>query len=91
MELRTECCRTGSSEAEARESSDWQQLQVLYIQGNSFQGSLPEEIGKLTDLRYLNASSNQISGTVPPSIGNMQAHPPSQVGAPCPRTHLLPM
>ncbi len=45
--------------------------QVLYVNDNQLDGALPEEIGRLTDLRYFNASDNHISGTIPASIGEM--------------------
>lgn len=38
--------------------------QVLYVSGNNMVGTLPEQLGKLSHLRFLNASENNISGTV---------------------------
>ncbi|KAL8479407.1 hypothetical protein ACS0TY_026332 [Phlomoides rotata] len=38
---------------------------------NNFSGSIPEIIGKLDSLRYLNFSHNVLTGHIPSSLGNM--------------------
>ncbi|KAI3877875.1 hypothetical protein MKW92_000156 [Papaver armeniacum] len=54
------------------------QLEKLYeyssgidLSCNSFEGSIPEEIGLLKGLSMLNLSHNGFSGTIPASVGNM--------------------
>ncbi|CAI0451324.1 unnamed protein product [Linum tenue] len=43
-------------------------LQSLVLYGNSFSGSLPDEIGKLTYLQSLDLSQNLFNGSIPSSI-----------------------
>jgi Leucine-rich repeat (LRR) protein len=43
----------------------------LDLSGNGLRGSLPESIGNLTALRYLNLKQNEMYGNIPSSIGNM--------------------
>lgn len=45
-------------------------LEYLAINNNDFKGKLPRELGLLTNMRTLDAASNQLSGLVP-SISNM--------------------
>jgi len=56
-------------------------VEYLYLKENKLTGTLPPEIGLLTELKVLNISSasnptvpenvNQITGTIPPEIGNL--------------------
>jgi Leucine-rich repeat (LRR) protein len=43
----------------------------LTLNSNRLTGSIPSEIGNLTNLTYLYLSSNQLSGSIPPEIGNL--------------------
>ncbi|KAI7726879.1 hypothetical protein M8C21_003327 [Ambrosia artemisiifolia] len=48
-------------------------LDFLAIDGNGFDGVIPEFIGNLSNtLRMLYMGSNRISGSIPPSIGQLQ-------------------
>ncbi|GJV12181.1 probable LRR receptor-like serine/threonine-protein kinase [Tanacetum coccineum] len=48
-------------------------LDFLAIDGNHFDGIIPESIGNLSkQLRILYMGSNRISGSIPPSIGQLQ-------------------
>ncbi|KAB2630477.1 receptor-like protein 12 [Pyrus ussuriensis x Pyrus communis] len=42
------------------------------ISCNSFNGSIPEEVGKLISLYALNLSSNALTGAIPSSLGNLR-------------------
>ncbi|XP_008361365.1 receptor-like protein 7 [Malus domestica] len=42
------------------------------ISCNNFNGSIPEEVGKLTSLHGLNLSSNALTGAIPSSLGNLR-------------------
>jgi Leucine-rich repeat (LRR) protein len=44
-------------------------LTEIHLQENKLQGQLPETIGYLSDLEYLNVSDNELTGAVPNSIG----------------------
>ncbi len=46
-------------------------LTVLSLVNNNLTGSLPLEIGNLTNLTALGLGSNNLSGTIPPEIGNL--------------------
>jgi Leucine-rich repeat (LRR) protein len=43
----------------------------MYLNNNQFTGSIPSEIGNLTNLTHLFLSSNQLIGSIPPEIGNL--------------------
>ena len=46
------------------------QLVTLYLQNNpDLAGTLPQNLGGLTELRYLDLTGDSVSGTIPPSIG----------------------
>ncbi|MFC2137408.1 lamin tail domain-containing protein [Bacteroidota bacterium] len=60
-------------------SNEWFGVEVnngrvvgLFLSGNNLSGSIPEEIGNLTELRYLWIDNNSISGTLPGEIGNLK-------------------
>ncbi|KAJ4823742.1 hypothetical protein Tsubulata_005561 [Turnera subulata] len=46
-------------------------LNVLWIHGNQFTGTIPESIGNLTLLKDLNANGNKLVGLVPESLANL--------------------
>ncbi|KAF3643725.1 putative receptor-like protein 12-like [Capsicum annuum] len=46
-------------------------LKYVDLSMNNHSGTIPPEIGNLTNLIYLNLSVNQISGTIPPQIGSL--------------------
>ena len=44
---------------------------TLYLLDIQLTGSIPSEIGNLTNLTYLNLGGNQLTGEIPPEIGNL--------------------
>ncbi|KAF5181660.1 Leucine-rich repeat receptor protein kinase ems1 [Thalictrum thalictroides] len=46
-------------------------LSVLILQGNNLNGTIPQEIGTLTNLIHLNLNSNLFGGDLPISLGNL--------------------
>ncbi|XP_050147128.1 MDIS1-interacting receptor like kinase 2-like isoform X20 [Malus sylvestris] len=51
--------------------SNWTELVSLYLQDNSFSGTISAEIGLLTQLQYLRLYSNEFRGEIPQSLGNL--------------------
>ncbi|XVE59645.1 hypothetical protein DITRI_Ditri05aG0062800 [Diplodiscus trichospermus] len=47
-------------------------LTQLWLHGNQFTGTIPENIGNLTSLKDLNLNRNQLVGLIPESLANMQ-------------------
>ena len=43
----------------------------LSLDWNQLSGSIPPEVGNLTNLQYLYLRSNQLSGSIPPQLGNL--------------------
>ncbi|PIN03851.1 Ras suppressor protein (contains leucine-rich repeats) [Handroanthus impetiginosus] len=46
-------------------------LTSLNLNGNSFNGSIPSDIGSLSRLVFLDMSNNLLEGSIPPEIGNL--------------------
>ena len=46
-------------------------LTQLILGSNQLTGSIPPEIGNLTNLEVLWLSDNQLTGSIPPEIGNL--------------------
>ncbi|XP_057797732.1 receptor-like protein 19 [Salvia miltiorrhiza] len=51
----------------------WPILTSVDFSGNNFHGEIPEAIGGLISLPYLNLSRNALTGRIPKSLGNMSA------------------
>lgn len=49
----------------------WTTLTVIDFSNNSFDGEIPDTIGKLVSLRELNLSHNHFAGKIPPQLGGM--------------------
>ena len=65
-------CTETSIELRCRKSSAFDQRVVWMEFGNdNLRGTLPPELGLLTDLEYLNVNSNQLTGTIPTQLGNL--------------------
>lgn len=47
-------------------------LKELDLSNNEISGSIPPEIGNLTNLTILNLSNNNISGSIPPEVGKLE-------------------
>ena len=45
------------------------QLEVLSLNGNQLTGTIPPELGSLTNLERLYLSDNQLTGPIPPELG----------------------
>jgi Leucine-rich repeat (LRR) protein len=63
-ETNTPCSWNGVSCSEGHVSK-------LYLAGNQLTGSIPTELGKLTNLRELNLSDNQLTGSIPTELGKL--------------------
>jgi len=46
-------------------------LEVLFLGGNQLSGSIPSELGNLSNLQELSLGDNQLSGSIPPELGNL--------------------
>lgn len=46
-------------------------LTTVWLHGNQFSGSIPDDIGRLTSLRELNLNGNRLVGMIPSSLANM--------------------
>lgn len=47
-------------------------LNQLWLHGNQFTGTIPEDIGSLSSLKDLNLNRNQLAGLIPESLANME-------------------
>lgn len=45
---------------------------LIDLSSNNFRGEIPDAIGDLRSLTYLNLSHNALTGTIPKSLGNME-------------------
>ncbi|EEF39415.1 receptor protein kinase, putative [Ricinus communis] len=50
-------------------------LNILDLSVNKISGSIPQEIGMLRSLTYIDLSNNFLNGSLPPSIGNLTQLP----------------
>ncbi|KAI3450760.1 hypothetical protein Pfo_007425 [Paulownia fortunei] len=46
-------------------------LTQVWLHGNQFTGSIPDNIGSLTSLRELNLNKNRLVGLIPPGLANL--------------------
>ncbi|MCO5594380.1 hypothetical protein L7F22_048410 [Adiantum nelumboides] len=46
-------------------------LQEFNMEGNSFEGTIPSDLGNLLQLRLLRLRGNSLSGRIPPSLGRL--------------------
>ena len=46
-------------------------MEKLYISFNKFTGTLPTELGELTDMKEFYAYTNDFNGTIPTELGNL--------------------
>ena len=60
--------------------ADWYGVDVssgyvsqLYLQSNQLSGTIPPELGSLSNLQYLNLDSNLLSGSIPPQLGSLSS------------------
>ncbi|XP_011090307.1 receptor protein kinase TMK1 [Sesamum indicum] len=47
-------------------------LTMVWLHGNQFSGSIPDDIGRLTSLRELNLNRNRLVGLIPSSLADMK-------------------
>ena len=47
-------------------------LSILYLDTNSFNGTIPSELGRLTKLTRTSLHINSLSGSIPTELGNLQ-------------------
>ena len=48
-------------------------LRELYLNDNQLSGTIPAELGHLTNLNVLHLNDNQLSGTIPPELGDFSS------------------
>ncbi|KAJ0856368.1 putative leucine-rich repeat-containing, plant-type, leucine-rich repeat domain superfamily [Helianthus annuus] len=48
-------------------------LEILYLHGNALNGSIPESLGRFTNLRGLDLSDNEMTGPIPEALGNLRS------------------
>ena len=48
-----------------------EELRLLYLGGNRFNGAVPAELGQLFNLLELAVDHNELSGEIPPELGNL--------------------
>ena len=52
-------------------TNDSGSVTALYLSSNRLSGSIPTELGNLTNLTHLNLSDNRLSGSIPTELGNL--------------------
>jgi Leucine-rich repeat (LRR) protein len=57
---------------EVASSSSTSQLVELWLDDNHLTGTIPSEIGALTNLASLSVSNNALTGTIPTTIANLR-------------------
>ena len=53
---------------------------MLYLSSNDLSGSIPAELGQLTNLEQLKLGSNQLSGCIPASLQAIPKNDLDQLG-----------
>ena len=48
-------------------------VRTIYLQSRNLEGSIPPELGTLSDLRTINLSGNLLSGSLPAELGSMSS------------------
>ena len=46
-------------------------MNQLYLEINNLWGTIPTELGKMTEMQYMHLSVNQLMGTIPKHLGRM--------------------
>lgn len=52
--------------------SKWTDLYQLDLNGNRFSGTIPEEVGLLTNLRFMRFGFNRFTGNIPESLSTLK-------------------
>ena len=54
---------------------------ILFLEYNELSGSIPPELGQVTNLTWLDLSSNKLSGSIPPELGRLTNLTQLELGA----------
>ena len=49
----------------------WASIPKLNLHNNDLTGTIPPQLGQLTNLTHLNLGDNQLIGTIPPQLGQL--------------------
>jgi hypothetical protein len=52
--------------------SKWTKLYQLDLNGNHFSGTVPAEVGLLTNLRFMRFGFNRFTGNIPDSLSKLK-------------------